>query len=103
MKNKFARAGIVLLAAAGVGIGGLTISAPAAAAPVAVSVRPAGEVGVLSAWQYDYYHDSFYSSATCESRGYKMKYVEHVTGVLNWHCHQNSGTSKWSMDVLWST
>jgi hypothetical protein len=79
---------------------GLVLSAvsPATAAP---SMQT--DVGVLSVWQYNYYHNYFTSKPACDARGYAMIHYQQVPGMINWACHLNPGESQWSMDVLWTT
>ncbi len=74
-----------------------------------VSNRPAATAGHLdnqvsqriSYWQYNYYHNYFTSSTTCNNRGYAMLNYDQIYGMIDYRCHKNAGESKWSMDVLW--
>lgn len=99
---------VALSIAAVLGVFGPAMSATAAetshASPTSTAPGSA-EVGVLSAWQYNFYVDHFYSWETCDKRGYAMvNYDPDFVGkVMNYYCHKRPGDSRWSMDVLWIT
>ncbi|MFC4138492.1 MULTISPECIES: hypothetical protein [unclassified Microbacterium] len=95
------RAGAAALMSGGLIAAGLFLG-PSAHAETGPDAGPTSEVGVLSVWHYNYYEDYFYEFETCEARGWQMKYVDHVYGMVNWNCHRKPGWPKWSMDVLFS-
>lgn len=95
-------AGLILCIGLSFGVSSPAMAAqPDRSVAYAASLPSSPEMGVLAAWQYNYYQSYFTSEAMCNARGNWMQ--ANIDEVLTWHCHRHAGDHRWLMDVYWAT